>query len=142
MDIEDCGEKKNIISLNSLKGLKGKGLETLNIFQDCRIINIIIDNEDWSKLLNIVSKSPSAEEGWKQVLELTGDDERLDSDSQLDENNCKEKGKRFQCHTNQIGDFLVLGMCAMFVGNYQLAREFFVLIRNCSAVDNVPLMHC
>lgn len=161
MDIEDSvfdlggGGKKNLVTL---KCLPENELRTLNIYQGCLIIEVK-DPELLNKVGTILSMGHTAEEKMRRISELPEIKAHLDS---IDDEQHKEISKISNLETkiihipklgrpaypnrgnldDVVGDLLVLGMCAMFVGNYQLAREFFVLIRNCSAVENVPLMHC
>ena len=157
MDIERRGEG-NVISLNSLEILKE--LRTLNIFQDSVIINITDTDSGYRNILHIISTGQTPEEVVKQIMELPEIKAHLESIDDKGQHRTQHRTEderkkeisnlepnlllipKLARPADPIGDFLVLGICAMFVGNYQLAREFFVLIRNCSAVENVPLMHC
>ena len=150
MDIEHVGEG-NSVSIHSLP----KGLQELTIQQNCmtNIINIFEGGKLAQKIHRIMETNHSPEEKCRRVLELPeirDARDALDYDSKLNNNNLDNedtKRQRFRWSapdnkSNVIGEFFVLGICAMLVGNYQLAREFFVLVRVCSTVENVPLMHC
>ena len=150
MDIERVGEG-NSVSIHSLP----KGLQELNIqqFLTTNIINIDAGGELAQKIRRIMETNHSPGEKCRRVLELPeirDARDALDFDSQLNNNNLDDeniKRQRFRWSmsshkSNVIREFFVLGICAMLVGNYQLAREFFVLVRVCYTVENVPLMHC